>query len=48
MYFYGFLLRTIEEMLQFFQNAKIYITMENVGIALFYRICLLPAITSRN
>ena len=44
MYFYGFLLRKILEILQFFQYAKIHEAMENVGIALFYRICVLAAI----
>ena len=43
-YFYGFLLRKILEILQFFQHAKIYEAMENVGIALFCRICVLAAI----
>ena len=38
MYFYGFLLRKILGILQFFQYAKIYETMDNVDIALFYRI----------
>ena len=31
-------------MLQFFQHTKIYEAMENVGIVLFYRICVLAAI----
>ena len=44
MYFYGFLLRKILEILQFFQYTKIYEAMENVGIALFYRICVVAAI----
>ena len=44
MYFYGFLVRKILEILQFFQNTKIYEAMENVGIALFYRICVVAAI----
>ena len=44
MYFYGFLLRKILETLQFFQYTKIYKSMEDVGIALFYRICVLAAI----
>ena len=44
MYFYGFLLRKILEILQFFQNAKTYEAMENAGIALFYRICVLASI----
>ena len=46
MYFYGFLLRKILEILQFFQYTKIYEAMENVGIALFYRICVIAAITT--
>ena len=46
MYFYGFLFRKIIEILQLFQCTKIYETMENVGIALFYRIFLLAAIIS--
>ena len=41
---YGFLLRKILEILQFFQYTKIYEAMENVGIALFYRICVVAAI----
>ena len=41
---YGFLLRKILETLQFFQYTKIYEAMENVGIALFYRICVVAAI----
>ena len=44
MYFCGFLLRKILEILQYFQYVKIYKAMENVGIALFYRICVFPAI----
>ena len=44
MYFYGFLLRKISEILQFFQYTKVYEAMENVGIALFNRICVLAAI----
>ena len=44
MYFYGFLLRKILEILQYFQYTKTYEAMENVGIALFYRICVLAAI----
>ena len=44
MYFYGFLLRKILEILHFFQFTKIYEAMENVGIALFYRICVVAAI----
>ena len=44
MYFYGFLLRKILEILHFFQSTKIYEAMENVGIALFYRICVVAAI----
>ena len=43
MYFYGFLLRKILETLQFFQYAKLYERMENVGIASFYRICALAS-----
>ena len=46
MYFYGFLLRKILEILQFFQYTKIYETMKNVGIALFYRICLSAALVT--
>ena len=41
---YGFLLCKIIEILQFFQYTKIYEAMENVGIALFYRICVVAAI----
>ena len=41
---YGFLLRKILEILQFFQYAKIYEEMENVGIALFYRFYVVAAI----
>ena len=44
MYFYGFLLPKMLEILQFFQYTKIYEAMENVGIALFYRICVLAVI----
>ena len=44
MYFYGFLLRKILEILQYFQCIKIYEAIENVGIALFYRIRVLAAI----
>ena len=44
MYFYGILLRKIIVILQFFQYTKIYEKMENVGIASFYRICLLAVI----
>ena len=44
MYFYGFLLCKILEILHFFQYTKIYEAMENVGIALFYRICVVAAI----
>ena len=44
MYFYCFLLRKILEILQYFRYIKIYKAMENVGIALFYRICLFVAI----
>ena len=44
MYFYGFLLRKISEILQFFQYTKIYEAMENVGIVFFYRICVVTAI----
>ena len=46
-FFYVFLrllLRKILEILQFFQYTKIYEAMENVGIALFYRICVVAAI----
>ena len=41
---YGFLLRKILEILQFFQYTKIYEAMENVGTALFYRFCVVAAI----
>ena len=41
---YGFLLRKILEILQFFQYTKIYEAMENVGIALFYRFYVVAAI----
>ena len=41
---YGFLLRKILQILQFFQYTKIYEAMENVGIALFYRFCVVAAI----
>ena len=44
MNFYGSLLCKILEILQFFQYTKIYETIENVGIASFYRIYLLAAI----
>ena len=44
MCFYGFLLCKVSEILQFFQYTKVYEAMENVGIALFYRICVLAAI----
>ena len=44
MYFYGFLLGKILEILQFFQNAKTYEAMENADTALFYRICVLASI----
>ena len=44
MYIYGFLLRKILKILQYFQYIKIYEAMENVGIALFYRICAFAAI----
>ena len=44
MYVYGFLLRKILEILQYFQYTKIYEAMETVGIALFHRICVLAAI----
>ena len=44
MCFYGFLLCKILEILQLFQYTEIYGTMENVGIALFYRIFVLAAI----
>ena len=44
MYFYGSLLFKILETIQFFQYTKTYEAMENVGIALFYRICLLATI----
>ena len=43
MYFYGFQLRKILEILQFFQYAKPYEEMESVGIASFYRICVLAS-----
>ena len=43
MYFYGFLLRKISEMLQFSQYAKPYEGMENVGIASFYIIGVLAS-----
>ena len=46
MYFYGISLCKILEILQFLQYTKICETMENVGIALFYRICLLAALIS--
>ena len=41
-FFYVFL--RLFEILQYFQHAKIYKAMENVGIALLYRICVFPAI----
>ena len=41
---YGFLLRKILEILQFFQYTKIYEAMENLGIALFYRFYVVAAI----
>ena len=44
MCFYGFLLCKVSEILQFFQYTKVYEAMENVCIALFYRICVLAAI----
>ena len=44
MCFYNFLLCKILEILQFFQYTKIYEAVENVGIALFYTICVLAAI----
>ena len=44
MYFYGFLLRKILEILQYFQYIKIYEAMKSVGIALFYSICVFAAI----
>ena len=44
MYFHGFLLRKILEILQYFQYIKIYEEMENVGIVLCYKICVLAAI----
>ena len=44
MYFYGFLLGKFLEILQYFQYIKIYEAMENVDIALFYRICAFAAI----
>ena len=44
MYFYGFLLCKILEILQYFQYIKVYEAMENVGIVLFYRICVFAAI----
>ena len=43
MYFYGFLLGKILELLQCFQYTKIYEAMENVDIALFCRICVVAA-----
>ena len=43
MFFYGFLLCKILEILQFFQYAKPSEGMENVGIASFYRTCVLAA-----
>ena len=43
MHFYGFLLRKILEILQYFQYIKIYEVMENVGTALFYIICVFAA-----
>ena len=46
MYFYGFLLRKILKILQFFQYTKIYEAMENDGIVLFYRISALAAIVT--
>ena len=46
MYFYRFLLCKILEILQYFQYIKIYKAIENVGIALFYRICAFVAITT--
>ena len=46
MSFYRFLLRKILKILQYFQYIKIYKAMENVGIALFYRICVFVAIIS--
>ena len=42
--FYGSLLRKILEILQFFQNTKIYKIMENLDIASFHKICLLATI----
>ena len=44
MCFYGFLLCKILEILQYFPYTKIYEAMENVGIALFCRICVFTAI----
>ena len=44
MNFYGYLLRKFLEIVQFFQYTKIYETMENIGIASFYKICLLATI----
>ena len=41
---FGFLLRRILEILQFFQYTKIYEAMQNVGIALFYRFCVVAVI----
>ena len=41
---YGILLRKILEILQFFQYTKIHEAMENVGFALFFRICVVAAI----
>ena len=41
---YGFLLRKILEILQLFPYGKIYEAMKNLGIALFYRFCVVAAI----
>ena len=43
-FIYSYLLRKFLEILQFFQYTKIYEAMENVGIALFYRICVVATI----
>ena len=43
-FIYSCLLRKFLEILQFFQYTKIYEAMENVGIALFYRICVVALI----
>ena len=41
---YGILLRKILEILQFFQYTKTHEAMENVGFALFFRICVVAAV----